>query len=474
MKLAHRVFLGYFLVVGLGLVFLMNVFVEELKPGVRQSTEETLVDTANVLAELVKDDLKGGTVASGAWARAVDAYGSRRIDARIGGFARTSANHRVYVTDARGIVVYDSEGKDVGADYSRWNDVYLALRGRYGARSTRADPDDERSSVMHVAAPVRDGDRIIGVVTVAKPNLSVQPFIEAGRTKLVRAGLVLMLLSLAVGLAVSMGLSRSVARIVDYARALSRNERVPPPRLHGELAVLGDAVSTLRAQLDGKSYVEQYVHALTHELKSPLAAIHGAAELLREEMPAAERARFLENIRLEGARLRQIVDRTLDLAKVEQLRALGPRAPVDLHALAAGLVAAKEPLVRSGGLTVDDRIPAGTSVPGDPFLLRQALGNLIDNAIEFSPAGGRITLSAEEAAEGCRIRVHNTGSLIPEFARERIFERFFSLPRPGTGQKSTGLGLSLVREIAALHGGGISVDNHPEGGVVATLVLPRA
>ncbi len=75
------------------------------------------------------------------------------------------------MTDARGIVVFDSDGRDVGKDYSRWNDVYLTLRGRYGARSTPSDPNDDTSSVMYVAAPMHDAQgRIIGVLTWPRPT----------------------------------------------------------------------------------------------------------------------------------------------------------------------------------------------------------------------------------------------------------------------------------------------------------------
>jgi two-component system sensor histidine kinase CreC len=473
MTIGIRVFLGYFFVVGLGVLFLFEVFVDEVKPGVRQSTEETLVDTANLLAELVRDEIKEGAVATGRFKRAVDAYSMRKLDARISGFIKAGVNHRVYVTDDRGIVLYDSNGKDVGADYSRWNDVYRTLRGQYGARSTRADPQNDLSTVMYVAAPVRDGARIIGVVTVAKPNLSVQPFIEAGRRHLVRAGLVLMVISLAVGLGFSLWLSRSVRQLVVYAHALSRGQRVPQPTLTGELGKLGRAVTELRSELDGKAYVEEYVHALTHELKSPLAAIHGAAELLEEEMAAAERVRFVANIRAECERLRQIVDRLLDLARIEQRQALDVRAAVDVAAVAAELLAAKEPLLRAGMLTVDNRLQTAM-VLGDAFLVGQALSNLLDNAIQFAPAGGQIALHEERRDGGVSVVIRNTGSQIPDFAVARIFDRFYSLPRPGTHQKSTGLGLSFAKEIAMLHGGEIAVGNAPEGGVAARLTLPAA
>ena len=76
-------------------------------------------------------------------------------------------------------MVFDSSGQATGQDYSRWNDVWLTLRGQYGARSTRSDPHDEASSVMYIAAPVMDRERIIGVLSVGKPNLAMTPVISA-------------------------------------------------------------------------------------------------------------------------------------------------------------------------------------------------------------------------------------------------------------------------------------------------------
>ena len=93
----------------------------------------------------------------------IDALVQRDVRAQIWNFRKRSFDYRIYVTDARGIVVYDSARQAVGKDYSRWNDVYLTLRGKYGARSTSSDPGDKSSSVMYVAAPIRDGETIIGV-----------------------------------------------------------------------------------------------------------------------------------------------------------------------------------------------------------------------------------------------------------------------------------------------------------------------
>ncbi|REM97832.1 two-component system sensor histidine kinase CreC, partial [Mycobacterium tuberculosis] len=93
------------------------------------------------------------------------------------------------------------------------------------------------------------------------------------------------------------------------------------------------------------------------------------------------------------------------------------------------------------------------SVQGDGYLLRQALNNLLENAVAFSPAGTVIALGAHAEGEGIALTVADRGSGVPDYALDRVFERFYSLARPGTGQRSSGLGLSFVQEVARLHGG---------------------
>ena len=478
MRIGLRVLLGYFLIVALAAFLLVCVFVQEVKPSVRQAMEDTLVDTANLLAAQARDDLLAGRIDSGSFAASVRELTDRDLGAEIWGFSKRRVGTRVYVTDARGIVVFDSTGQDLGQDYSRWNDVYLTLRGRYGARSTRADPSDEDSTVMHVAAPIVDrsggGDRIVGVLTVAKPNRTIAPFIERSQGTILRWGLVLLGTALAVGLAVSWWLSRQLGALRRYADAVTAGERVTAPDAPGEFGDLGRALATMRERLEGKQYVERYVHALTHELKSPLAAIRGSAELVEsggEAMPAADRTRFITTIREQGDRMAEMVDKLLALAAVEHRRRIEAPEPVDLRAVvgeASGQLAAK---LRGRNVSVRVTGRDGT-VHGDPFLLRQMLVNLLDNAADFSPAGGVVDVEIIRAGVQCVVTVADRGPGVPAFALERAFERFYSMPRPQGGSRSSGLGLCFVAEAAALHGGRATLGNREGGGAVATLVLP--
>src|SRR5690606_25634192 len=378
MPLGVRIFLVYFLFVGLAGWFVLSTVMDEIRPGVRQSTEETLVDTANLLAEILRDEVKSGRLAQGNLAELLKAYGRRQPQAHIWGVQKSAVNHRIYVTDARGIVLLDSSGAAVGQDYSRWNDVYLTLRGQYGARSTREDPADDGSSVMYVAAPIKDGERIIGVVSVAKPNRSLQPYIERSQRRLAWLGAGLIGLGLLIGGLLSWWLSGSLRKLTRYAGAVSRGERAELPALRGgELTQLAQAVQKMRTELEGKAYVEQYVHTLTHELKSPLAAIRGAAELLEGEMPAEQRQRFVANIAGEGARLQQLIERLLNLALVEQRQGLEERVLVDVHALVEELLQGQAARIQAAGLRAVNGVPVGLVVAGERFLLRQALANLL-------------------------------------------------------------------------------------------------
>jgi two-component system sensor histidine kinase CreC len=475
MKIGLRILLGYFLVVGLAAWFLLNVFVQEVKPGVRSTLEDTLVDTAELLAGVVANGMKAGGPHAAAALESAQAAARRHIDVNINGDSKRRLDYRVYVTDSHGIVVYDSEGRDVGKDYSRWNDVYLTLQGRYGARSSRTVAGDERSTVMYVAAPVRDGERIIGVLTVAKPLSSVQAFVDRSQRKILQRGTVLLAVSLLIGLAFAWWLARALRQLMHYVSEAEAGRKVVLPALgDNEIGTLGRALHAMRVRLEGKEYAEQLMHTLAHELKSPIAAIQASAELLSEELPPQEFRRFLATIQEQNGRQKQLIDKLLALVRVEQQQGLEGAEAVDLALLLRQAGADAAARLRQHGLRLELEAPAPLTLRGDALLLRQAVGNLLDNAIDFAPPGSVLRLELARAGAGAGealIAVSDSGPGIPDYALERVFERFYSLPRPAAA-KSTGLGLPFVREVAALHGGSIRVGNGVPGGCRAELRLP--
>ncbi|MBW8313540.1 MAG: two-component system sensor histidine kinase CreC, partial [Hydrogenophaga sp.] len=284
--------------------------------------------------------------------------------------------------------------------------------------------------------------------------------------------------SLAIGLLFTWWMASSLSRLRGYANAVARGERAELPRMgrlsgNTEFSDLAQAVERMRLKLEDKAYVENYVHTLTHELKSPLAAIRGAAELLQEPLPEAERERFAANIQRQTERLQQLIDRLLALADVEQMRGPGAVEPVDLAALTRELLHTAEPRTRRKRLRTVDELGEGGVVQGNRFLIAQALQNLLDNAIDFSPQGGALTLRLQRDGGQLNWSVRDQGPGVPDYAIGRIFERFYSLPRSDTQDKSSGLGLCLVKEVSDLHGGEVRVENvESPRGCLATWRLP--
>ncbi len=473
MNLSVRIFLAYFLLLGFAIWFVMRSFSAELLPGMRQSLEETLVDTANLLAELLVDEVSADRMTAGHFERAMGAFAERRLDARIWFLKKRDPNLIVYVTDAEGIVLFDSRGLDVGKDYSRWNDVYLTLLGEYGARTTREIPEDDFSSVMYVAAPIKLDGKIIGVVSVGKPSVAVQPFVERAMANIKEKSALMILAALALGMLITYWLTFSIRKLTAFAQDVRAGKRPAMPKLgEKELAQLADAMDAMRRELEGKDYVENYLHSLTHELKSPLAAIQGTAELLDEEMPLADRQRFMRNIRSEAERLHQVVEQLLKLASVEKQQGLISPERLDTAILIEALCEERQWRLSHADIHFSLSLTADAKPLAERFLLQQAIGNLMDNAIDFSPPGGVIAVRTwSENGYWC-FSLHDDGPGIPDFALERVFERFYSLPRPQGGSRSSGLGLSFVFEVAQLHGGSVTLVNHADGGALVCMRLP--
>ena len=342
MRIGMRLLLGYFLIVAIAAWFVLSIFVQEIKPGVRRATEGTLIDKATLLAELAREDLLSADPQHGRLAQAFQSLHRQPINANIAGINKVRNEYHIYLTDAQGKVVFDSAGKALGQDYSRWNDVWLTLRGQYGARSTRSDPNDDDSSVMYIAAPVSDNGRIIGVLSVGKPNLAMAPVIKRSERRILWAGGALLGIALLIGAGMVWWINFSIGKLVRYADSVTADRPVPLPDVGGsELHRLAQALESMRLKLEGKNAIENYVYALTHELKSPLAAIRGAAEILQEAPPPEIAARFTRNILAQNARMQSLVENLLQQARLENRLEIA-RRPVSVAALFRRLAEERE------------------------------------------------------------------------------------------------------------------------------------
>jgi two-component system sensor histidine kinase CreC len=234
------------------------------------------------------------------------------------------------------------------------------------------------------------------------------------------------------------------------------------------MKTLAAAMKSMREELDGKTYVESYIQSVTHEFKSPLAGITASVEILRQPLSEKQREEFLNTADAETSRLTLLVERLLELSRLEKQQRLTQLDSVNLHQLVSQLFSKLKSRAFGKDLVLVNDLPKYTNVNGDPFLIEVALSNLLENALAHCEEMGKIVVYLEEKTQG--ICVYNQGQQIPDYALTRLTERFYALPKPDTGKKSSGLGLNFVAEIASLHQGKFCINN-TEKGVIAKLIL---
>jgi two-component system, OmpR family, sensor histidine kinase CreC len=473
-RLATRIFFSFLLVSAVCFYYPMSHFVRDLRTFFLESVEDPLADQANLLAAVVGAHMETNRFDPQELDQIFQQTYSRSLPARIYGFPKTRVDMRVYITDVSGRVIFDSwDPKNIGADYSHWRDVSMTLRGEYGTRTSRCDPSDPASTVLYVGAPILVNGKIAGVLTVAKPTTNINAFIRLEKPTILHRWYLATFLAIVLSFAVSLWLTLPIKRLTRYANDVRDGKRVAlPPVGRSELRDMALALENMRDALEGKKYVEQYIHTFTHEIKSPLSAIRAAAELLDEEMPREKRERFLSNIRTEAGRIQDLVDRMLELSELESQRDLRNVAAISLQSLIQTVLESMEPMFARKALRVECCLDENIRIPGDPFLLHRAISNIVQNAVDFSPAGGSITITSHSDGKEVTLTIDDQGTGIPGNYRERVFDRFFSLQRPDTGKKSTGLGLNFVKEVATLHKGDIRLENLPDKGLRAVLSLP--
>jgi len=475
MKITLLIVAGFLVIAGGGFFMLMRTISEDIERQYSQASEEPLVDFAHLFAGLLEEDVKEGKIDAERFRRGFEDAYAREFVAKIYQLEKTKIHTQVYVTDEAGIVIFDSEGgAREGEDYSRYNDVFLARQGKYGARASRSDPEDSRTTVFYVAAPVIHEGRTIGTVTVSRPETAMAPFATESRSRVVRSSVIMAVCVFLQAALWAYWVLYPIRHLTNHARRIAAGEQsVMPITGVAELRSLSAALEEMRVELEGRHYVENYVQALTHELKSPLAAIRGAAELIDENMPEERRRRFLDNILAETNRSEDMVRRLVQLAAIESRTRLATRESVELGSLVKEEVTGLRAAVENRGLNVVlSGLDEELRLDGDPLMLRIALRNVLNNAFDFSPAGGRVGITLARAGKsGLALTVTDEGPGIPEYAEGRVFDRFYSLKNEVTGRKGSGIGLSFVKAAMDLHGGTATLANRAEGGAEMALIF---
>ncbi len=434
-----------------------------------EAVEESLNDTAHLLASLLEREFSQKNdslekISERILSPVMRTTTERDLNSKIFEITKKKVDLQLYVTDERGIVIYDSEKLKKGQDYSKKNDVYLTLQGKYGARSSLLFGSEKG---LFVAAPIRKSGKIIGVLTVIKPKKSLIPFIESARKKFWSLSLYVALSIIILFISILYFLFSPIRKLSEYISALRFQKRVPFPKISiPEIRGLGEEMDRLFRELAGKEYVENYVQSMTHEIKSPLSSLLASSELIIENPDRLES--LVSNIQLEGRRIQTILEKLLELSSLENQSQLEKKLNLNLQdvvqeTVASSISEAVRKKIRFRELTET------VYVEGNFFFLGMALRNLVQNALDFSNPGSEITVRCGKENGFPFLEVEDSGPGIPSYALERIFEKFYSLPRPDTGRKSSGLGLAFVREIAKLHDAGLEVKNGTSTGVIARI-----
>jgi two-component system sensor histidine kinase CreC len=477
MRLRTRLLITFCLFFIPAVYYLTAEFQNNLKYRYLEGVEESLVDQARILAGMVAAKMETREFSATELALIFDGVYHQSFNAMVYDLSKTGVDTRVYITDQQGILIFDSMERDpVGTDYSRWRDVFLTLNGEYGARSTRDDPTRPDLTTLYVAAPVMIGTHMAGVLVVGKHTGNINDFIENAKTAVFKRSIAAAVLALVLAILALFLITRPLDRLNRYVKSISKGEDEQRPSLgSSDIAEMGKAFEKIRADLAAKEYVESYVQSLTHEIKSPVAAIAGAAELLQEDdVPKAQQQRFLDNISAEAKRIQTLVERMLRLSALEHRDTLEKPEYINLCDLVSKTLQRFEQEIKKREIRISTDFEKACECLADAFLISQALTNLLQNAVEFSPLGGSIHIALTVDGKFVQIAVTDDGPGIPDFAVDKIFNRFFSTQRPDTHKKSTGLGLNFVMEIAQLHGGTVTVKNRSRGaGAQAVLSLKR-
>ncbi|MEM7743393.1 MAG: ATP-binding protein [Pseudomonadota bacterium] len=385
---------------------------------------------------------------------------------------------RAQVTSLAGIRVLDSRGTvvggtaELGLNFAHVWEVKEALAGRYTSalrfRELTNAPSEFSSLAtisrgtkvrVFVAFPVVEAGQTLGVVYLSRTPRSVLRHMYEERDKAILALLTVLLLALGLAWLTSRTISRPMAQLLARTGRVAKGESATLPALKHpgtkEMAELSEGIEKMAdALVERAAYIRTLATHVSHEFKTPLASIQGAAELLHDmggEMTDAERERFVQTISAGGDRLRLLLDRLLELARAENAVRTDER--VIIARLASAALS-----------SLPSRITPRLDVPGDlraripEEALSIVLGNLVDNAVQHGAT--KITVEAQLTDDRVRLSVTDDGEGVSAPNREKIFEHFFTTRRDSGG---TGLGLGIVRALLNVHGGEIRLADTETG-----------
>jgi len=295
-------------------------------------------------------------------------------------------------------------------------------------------------------------------------------------------GPLVLILAGGVGWIVAGAALRPVERMRIQAAAISASEpgrRLPPAGTDDEVARLGETLNEMLDRLEQALQRERrFVDEASHELRTPLANLRIELDLaLRRARSSEELEAALRSAADETERLARLAEDLLVLARADRGRVPVRREEVDVAELVGGEVDAFAARARQAGVGIEARVPTGLRSSVDPLRMRQAVGNLLDNAVRSTPPQGTVTIEVGQADGFLSLEVRDTGEGFPAAFLRNAFEPFARPDAPRSRpdrDAGSGLGLAIVRAVAEAHGGTVAAANRPDGGAAVRLRIPDA
>lgn len=358
----------------------------------------------------------------------------------------------------------DAVATDPGPLFSRV-EIAAARRGELGT-ATRVHKRIQRV-FLFLALPVMKDKRVLGIVYVTRSTTPVLASMHRIRRALIRIFAIATVITLLLSFVLAATISRPLGRLRRAAVRIAAGDRSASIRLNrrDEIGELARAYHDLLTQLnDRANYISEFAANISHEFKTPLSSIRGAAELVLDdpEMPADVRQRFMSNVLDDTRRLDRLVSRLLELSRIEAT--LQEREPTDLVQIIKDVVEGVE------GRTVELDLPDSAAFQGHRAHLVSALRALVENALRHSPETEPIRIAlAQEGGRAIVLSVEDSGAGISEANQKKIFDRFFTTEADEGG---TGLGLAIVKSVVDAHGGSIRVESEVGKGSRFEISLP--
>ena len=435
-----------------------------------ESAKSVLVEVSSLMSRVASQNNKDGKIDLETFETLIVNYLRSQRNTIDKNNPQKLENLAIYVTDKDGLLVLDSRGLTLGKDMRDANEVESALSGvtdstsvvmeeTAGSKKARGAVIEYflKSRFLNASNPIYGNNReIIGTVVVVAPLIDLM-----GESYLLRFIFYIFVISLLFGFLGSYRISRNINRIQKYTSNLFGGEDVLMPDLNNQFNKLARTIRDARADVELKDDVEQYIDTLAHELRTPITGIQLTAENLLTPMSDKQRKRFVENILESNRHMDILVNRLLELSRIERREALKNVEILNIKEAVNTVLKAPSRVktILDKDLNIDIQVSSNATLNGEKILLEQAIGNIVNNALDFSPASGKITIKASQTNNAITIIVLDDGAGIPPQVINKLFTRFFSVTRPDTGARGNGLGLRFVRKIMKLHGGEVSLQN---------------